>query len=228
MFLKNNCFSSVLLAALLSVTTGCLTAKKVDKWIDKHYDGNVTDKGKGSDYITFRVGDSLGNRLSSTDRAGAHMLPLLFYWEWHYALASQITVRAPFNSFTSSFVSYANSKGLKDKLNGRSLELTVHANPANFSIHDKGNLVFLLLFYVSSETIYITPESGRFKVSYRVLENGQEVKSGVVSVANTNKEVVQKILQSTRKMVGKYLDVCDENMQKMSRQLVDELMYELP
>lgn len=226
---KNNSnFFLLPLAALCFLSTGCLTAKKMDKWIDKHYESKIADKRKTADYITFNVNDSLGNNVSSTEKRKGYMLPLLFYWQWHYAMKSRITARAPLNNFTASFISYANSKGLKTKLNGRSLELTIHANPANFSMHEKGKVIFFLLGYVTSETIYVTPESEKFSVSYRLLNGAQEVKSGIVSVPNANREYFQKVFQSTRKMVWKHLDACDENIEKMSRHLVDELMYELP
>lgn len=229
MFSKNNNGSFyLLLFTLVFFFSSCLTAKRMDRWIDKHYNGRIIEKGKGSDYISIKVRDSLGDQISTTQKTQSKMLPLLFYWQWHYAMASKITARAPFYNFTSSFVNYANSQGLKSKLNGRSVELTLTNNPANFSMHEKGYTIYFVFFYISNDMLYISPENQTFSVSYRILDGGQAVKQGVLSVPNLNKEVSLKLLQSTKKMVWKHLDKSDENMQQMSRQLVDELMRQLP
>jgi hypothetical protein len=60
---------------------------------------------------------------------------------------------------------YAHSKGLKKKLNGQKLELTIEKVPTMFSLRDKGVMIYLVLAYTGWEHIYIEPQTEDMVVS---------------------------------------------------------------
>ncbi len=222
-------YTLLCLAVITALSTGCLSARKMDKWINKHYEATAAGKIKNNDYVSFYADTSIvsGNKISVTQKQKSTLLPALFYWKWEHTTVSVINSNIPLNSFSTSFISYANAKGLKEKLNGRKLELTINGNPANFSFTEKGDMIIILLFYISRESIYITPESQVFSVSYKVLNGTEVVKNGEILIGNANKKLYSKRLQPLRKMTWNYLETADNNIKTMCKELVDKLAIEL-
>lgn len=218
-------FSMLLLAACC--LSGCLTSRKVDRWVNKHY-GEVIPSVKHSEYIKFVNEDSaMGSKPSSTIKTRNSFLPLLFYWEWHRSLQTTVNSDLSMNAFSASIISYANTKSLKEKLKGGTVELSIQGNPADFFLQYNGHLIYLLFFYISEESIYAEPQKQELTVGYKITNKGENVKTGIILVNSPNRELRQKVLQSTRKMTWNYLEQCDANIKDMSKELVDKLLVEL-
>jgi hypothetical protein len=201
---------------------------KMNKWIGKHYGETVPVSHPHSDYISFVVKDSIPpDQVAVTEKTHQSFVPALFYWQWNHTMLSTVNFGVHMNNFSTEFISYANDKGLKNKLNGNTLQLTITANPVNYTFTQKGHLIFLLLYYISSESLYIMPDKNRVSFSYKVMNGANEVKTGSVSIANMNREVALAFFQSSKKMTWKYLEESDNNIKLMSRELVDKLMTEL-
>ena len=104
------------------------------------------------------------------------LLPLLIYWQWEYGTTSTLNEKVPHNTFQQTFIPYANGKRLKEKLNGQTIELKVENMPATFSVVDKGGMVFLLLYAISWDRIFVDPAKQDMVVNYRLLKDGVETK----------------------------------------------------
>lgn len=200
----------------------------MDNWIFKHYDGAIPDKLKSSDYITVKNEYvPPGNKLSVTKKDKRKLLPALFYWQWDYSNISKLNKSIPVTNFNTDIIMYANSKNLRQKLNGQKLELTIDTIPSSFSFRDKGHAIFLLFFYVGSEHIFVEPEACGLDVSYRLTKDNTETKKGYFTVVNPDKGMSLKMFQSTKKMVWKYLDQYNNNIKLMSKDVVDKIIAEL-
>lgn len=216
--------------AVFSLITfsSCLTAKKMDKWIDKQYGGVVPAKIRSSEYMTIKTENLSSKEHASNSQKGDNkLLPAFFYWQWKFSTISTLNQNIPVSNLSSTIFPYSNAKGLRQKLNGQKIELTIDKIPAVFSITDKGGLVYALLWYVSWETIYIEPENQDMVISYKILKDNVETKKGAISVANRDKSVALKMFQSAKKMTWNYLDQYDMNIKAMSKEFVDKLMLEL-
>lgn len=218
--------SVVCLAAF--VLTSCLGPKKIDKWVAQQYEGSFSAKPpKKTDMITVTSNlPFAGDHISTTEKNTSHMLPLLFYWQWDYKNTCTLNPQIPVNNFTKTVLTYSN-KGLKQKLKGQRIELTVDKIPNTFAIDDKGHMIWVIYTF-GWDVISFQPENKELIVSYKLFTaDNTEIKKGVITVADSNKKLFLKRYQSIKKRTWQYLDQYDANIAAMSKQVVDKLVAEL-
>ncbi len=65
-------------------------------------------------------------------------------------------------------------------------------------------------------------------ISYKVFGNdNSEIKTGTITIPNTDKGVSLKAYQSIKKMTWRYLEDYDANIISLSKKVVDKLIAEL-
>jgi hypothetical protein len=218
----------LLVVFLLVGFSSCLTPRKMDKRIDSHYGSTVPAKVKSNDFITIKTdGMTRSDKVSTTQKGKSKLLPAVVYWQWQYSTVSTLNPFIPAGQFSADVLPYANAKGLRQKLNGQKVELTIESAPAVFSLMEKGHLVYLLVYYIGWEYIYIDPNKTDLVVSYRVLNGDTETKKGVINITNRDQPIALKMFQSTKKMTWRYLDQYSNNIKAMSKELIDKLIVEL-
>jgi hypothetical protein len=119
--------------------------------------------------------------------------------------------KIPVNAFRSTVQSYANSKGLKQKLNGQKIELSVDKIPNVFVLNDQGHIVWVVYAF-GWDVITFRPDSQELVVSYKITNGNTETGKGVVRVANSDKVLRLRILQSIKNATGQYLNQYNENI----------------
>jgi hypothetical protein len=149
------------------------------------------------------------------------------YWHWDYSTVSTLNPSVFINNLNAAMVPYANSKGLKQKLAGQKLELSVVKAPASFELTEKGNLIFILVYYFGWEHIYIEPQKQDLVIAYRLLKDGTELKKGELEIANRDQPISLRMFQSPKKMTWRYLDQYNTNVRTMGKELVDKLLTEV-
>ena len=217
-----------LFSALLCLFQSCLGPKKINKWVAKQY-GEVPAPNKPkADLIKITSNmPSMENRLSTTEKKTSDLLPLLFYWQWDFKNTCTLNPQIAINNFTSTVMSYSN-KGLKQKLNGRRLELTIEKIPTRFAIDDKGHLIWVILYAFGWETLTLQPEDDIMVVSYKVFNADNSLaSSGSINVPNTDKKLSLGMLQSLKKKTSQYLEQYDASISSMSKTFVEKLNSEL-
>src|SRR5947209_1696202 len=221
---------TLLFAVSVFLLSSCLGPHKIDKWVAKKYDGSLpAPSRKKADYLTVTspVTPASGEHLSTTTKRTSNVLPLLFYWQWDYKNTCMLNEKLPLNDFSSAVYGYANSKGLRQKLQGQTIELTVQKLPNTFAIDDKGHLIWVLLYAFGWDNLSIQPMDNELVVSYKVFENNAEAKKGVITVRNPDKGLQVKMFQSLKRKTWEYLDQYDAAITQMSKKVVDQLMAEL-
>jgi len=209
--------------------TSCLGPKKVNKWADAKYGDNLktTPKTK-SDYLTITSPFTTRDSQASTDsKETKNVLPLLFYWQFDYVNTCELNPKIPVNTLITTIPAYANSKGLKQKLNGQKVELSIDAVPSQYEIYDRGHLIWLILYAYGWDVITFRPDKKDLVVSYKITKDDAEVKKGVITIPNADKVLKLKIFQAIRKANDKYLDQYDENIKTLGKKVVDQLLTEL-
>lgn len=213
--------------AMLLFSTGCLTPKKMDGWIEEH-SGGFTTKLKTSDYIVVKTPELPKSDAASVTAKGKYkILPLLVYWKFENSWVPTLNPYIPVATINSTIIQYANSKKLKEKLNGQKLELTVDKVPVTFSLISREHLVFFVVYYAKWGRVFIDPAKQDITFNYRLLKEGVETKKGAITIADPSKPLNLKFLESVKKMTWNYLDEYDNMIRDMSRQLVDKLMAEM-
>ena len=183
---------------------------------------------KKSDVITITSSlNSMGDVLSETQKKTSHVLPLLFYWQYDYKNTTTLNPQIGINNFTSTVFSYSN-KALKQKLNGRKLELNIEKMPTNFAIDDKGHIVWVVLYAFSWDVLTVQPEDHEMVVSYKILnQDNSSYKTGTVNISNTGKGLTLGMFQSLKKKTFECLDQYDASITSMSKMVVDKIAAEL-
>ena len=214
-------------AISISMFTSCLTAKKVDKQVAKQYENYLQpQKKKQNDVIS--VTSSLAKSdgwISTTEAKTSNILPLIVYWSWDYKNTCTLNPQIPINNFTTTVLNAAN-KGLKQKLSGQRLELSVDQIPNKFFILDKAHLVFLIYTF-GWDNISIKAESMDMIVSYKVFKDNLETKKGIMTIPYANDKKDLGMFKSWKKATTEYLEQYDANITSMSKLVVDKLVKEL-
>jgi hypothetical protein len=215
-------------SVLMMACTGCLGPRKVDKWVDEHYAGSADSRIRTkNDYLTINSNIPDSNlKTSVTTSETKKLLPLLLYWQYDYNNNCTLRPKMTVNTVSSTLLSYAGSKSLKQKLSGQKIEMTIEKVPTAFSLRDEGHIIFLLLWAVTWERVTFEPENQEMVVSYKILRDNQEVKKGTVTISNTDKILKLKSFQSLKKATGQYLDQYEENMKLMSKMVIDRVITE--
>jgi hypothetical protein len=218
----------LLTGSLFLFLTGCLGPKKIDKWVGKKYSAGLPAQPKNTnEYLSIKsTVVSNDNNLSTTTKKTSHLLPLIFYWQYDYKNTCTLNPQIPVSNFTRTVIPYANRKGLKQKLNGRTIELSVDKVPNMFVINDKGHIIWLIYAF-GWDVLTINPENNEMLILYKVLENGQEVKKGSISITETVKPLTLKMYQSLRKKTWQFLDDYEMDITAMSKLVIDKLIVEL-
>ncbi|HTE26474.1 hypothetical protein [Flavitalea sp.] len=225
---KSFFLKTIIAPMMIAGMTGCITARKVDKWVGRHYAENVPTKFKTADYITFKIENSLpADKVSETKKTNGQVIPALLYWKWKHETTSALNVMLPIGNFTNSFISQANAKKLKEILNGGNLVVTIKSNPADFRFHEDGWLVFVLVYYIAKEKIYVEPVNSSLSFDYTLTQPSGEIKTGTIDIANPNIEKQPRLFQSLKGAVTEYLDASDVRIKSMSKELVDKLIVDI-
>jgi hypothetical protein len=216
----------LLFFAFCTLVTSCYGPRRVNKWVDEKYGATINSQIKARDDY-FSISSNLVTNAqfaSTTVKETKHVLPLLFYWRVDYVNTCALNPKIPVNDFSSTFRSYANSKGLKQKLNGAKIELSVDAIPNVFAINDRGRVVWVI-YAIGWDVFNVLPENKDMVVSYRIVKDNAETKKGTVTISDMNKPI--KNLTRVRDGTWQYLAQYDENIKSMTKKAVDKIMEEL-
>lgn len=219
-------FIITLLAISVSLTS-CLTAKNLDKEVAKQY-GWQTSQPAPKQKEFLKVSSPLvdhKNQVSTSNSKTSKMLPLLFYWQWEVKVSCAINKQIPINNFTKTVTAYA-EKGLKQKLNGRRIELNVEKIPGNFAIVDEARLVWIIYAF-GWDKIYAKPVNHDMVVSYKVMDGETEVKKGTISVPAFDEKMQLGSYNSWKTATTDYLYQYDNTITTVSKKVIDKIVEEL-
>jgi len=169
----------------------------------------------------------MGDKLSETEKKTSNVIPLIFYWQYDYKNICTLNPQIAVNNFTSTVLSYSN-KGLKQKLNGKRIELNIQMIPTSFAIDDKGHIVWVIVYAFSWDKLTVVPEDKDMIVSYKVFNaDNTAYKDGTITISNTDKGITLGMFQSLKKKTWQYLDQYDESITTMSKKVIDKIVAEL-
>lgn len=224
---KKRITTGVVLVFLISVHSGCISPRKMDTYVAGQYGNQLPkpDKRKPEN-INISTTLAMDPAIISTTEKKNKMLPLLLYWQWDYRHTCTLNSAIGFSAFTKVVNSIAN-KELAPKLNGRQLELTVEQVPASFAIVDKGGAIWVILYAIHWDKVYVELDPKQLIVTYKLLQNGAEVKTGRLSVNNPEKERGIRFFQSWKSATSEYLARYNLDMTAMAKTFVARLAEEL-
>jgi hypothetical protein len=217
----------VILSAVLIFLTGCLTSKKMDRFVAEQYNNQLPKptKSKAADIlITSSLADGSAN-ISHTVQKTSKVLPLILYWQYDYRHTCTLNPTIPVTGFSNA-VSTMAGKGLTQKLNGKKLQLTVEQIPNTFALVDKAHVIWLVYAF-GWDKIYMEPGAGNLIVSYQLLENDKPVKAGRITVENDSRNKGIRYFQSWKSATSEHLADYNIRITNMTRSFISKLMEEI-
>jgi hypothetical protein len=208
--------------------TSCIGPKKINKWVSKQYSESIDAKPKmQNDYLSVSSGlVSTGTAASVTTKQTKHVLPLIVYWQMDYINTCTLNPQIPVNTFTATVLTYANTKGLKQKLNGQKIELRIDKIPNTFMLNDRGHIIWVVYAF-GWDDINFKPGKQQMEVSYKIVKDNIETKKGTVSIANGDEGLEMKKLHSIKDATYQYLDQYDESIRSLGKKVIDKIITEL-
>lgn len=215
---------------LLSITslTSCLNGKKLDRYVQQQFpEMQSLQKKKANEAIVISSPlITADDKTSVSENRTVGFLPLIVYWRWDYKNTCVLNPLIPISNFSKSFT-VALNKGLKDKLAGKRIELSIEKIPNQFAIDDIGHSIFLGIYAINWDNVYIKTENKDLVVSYKVMENGTSVKNGVIQLAYVDDKKQLGYFKSWKTATSEYLSQYDLNISTLAKQAAEKLMKEL-
>ncbi|HUC80681.1 MAG TPA: hypothetical protein VMR70_07170 [Flavisolibacter sp.] len=217
---------AVLLFAVAFLLTSCLTSKKLDKYVASQYNNELPKPKKTkSDIVVIPAMATDNNAISNSAHQTNNFLPLLLYWQYKHRQNCNLNPAIAITQFSNAINTQA-TKGLNQKLNGQKLELTVEQAPSAFAIVSNEHTIWLVYTF-SWAKVFIEPDFKDLVVSYRVLQGEQPVKTGKITVKNTDKNRGIRFFQSWKSATSEYLNEYNTNLASMSKSFVTQLTEQL-
>ena len=214
---------------ILSVTvfSSCLTSRKMDKFVATQYNNEVpkVNTRKNPHIIIKSALPSKFPAVSSTAQKTSKVLPLVVYWQYDYRHTCTLNPAVATASFSNAVHSLAN-KGLNQKLDDQSIELTVEQSPNAFAVVAKGHIIWVVYAF-SWENVFVESDKQDLIVSYTVLKGGSKVKAGKITVKNNLNNKGIGYFQSWKSATEEHLNSYNANMTAMAKTFVNQLLEEL-
>lgn len=208
--------------------SSCITSKKMDAFISEQYNNEIPRVNKRRQPAEITYSSTLPSTPANISSTETHnkILPLIVYWNIEERQTSTLNSGIATAAFENTINKLA-VRELNQKLNGEKLELTVQQVPTTFSLVDKTHAVWVLLYAIHWEKVYIEPQSTDLIVSYKLSGKDGTVKTGVITIKNTGKNKNLRFFQSWKSAVSEHLSDYDDDMTAMTKQFIDQLRQQL-
>lgn len=221
---SQNWITLIVFAIVLSCCSSCFISRKMDVYVAEQYNNQIPkqDRKKKAD-ITVNSVFQPDKAISRTVKKTSHFLPLLLYWQYDYRHTCTLNPAIAVSIFSNT-VNSVSAKGLSQKLNGQHLELTVEQVPSAFALVDKEHM---LIFLFSWNKLYVEPDFKDLIVSYKLFQNDNTIKTGRITIKNSEQNRGIRFAQSWKSSTSEYLTSYNANITTMSKSFVNKLMEEL-
>jgi len=205
---------------------GCMTPRKMDKFIASQYGNRVPSVSKGNN-DAIKVSSAVpqtGDQISSTVRT-SKVLPLIVYWHFDYKTTSTLNPAIPINKLTNTILSLGRRK-LSPRLNGRQLELSIDQLPHAFTLDDDEHAVWVIYLFHWCR-LSMLPSGNDMVVSYKLLDGNTTLKTGKVTVKDTERPMPIGMFQSWKNATSTYIARYNTAINRMSQSVIDQLTEQL-
>jgi hypothetical protein len=182
---------------------------------EKQHDDNVVLKTDKLHYYDSAV---VVRKLKS------HFIPAIVYWEKVNTISCDINSRYFVNLFSDAFKDAVSEFQLKNHLGTRRLEINLESVPSNFVYSDKFYGVFTLICF----SLYyenIRPVESQIKLTYRILDGDQVIKTGRYS--SVVAKPIKNNFNSHSQFIESYLDDLKSNFEYHSEKAILQILDDL-
>lgn len=218
---KNATFALLLFISMIAFSS-CLTSKRMDKFVADQYNNEIPKVKKKTDITVSNLPAASAN--ISTTAPHTKVLPLLVYWRIDSRHICSLNSQIAIANFSNTVNAMA--KRLNQKLNGQRLELAVEQVPASFALVEKMHVIWMI-YSIHWNKIYIEPDFKDLVVSYKLFQNDNVVKTGNITIKNTEQNKNLRFFQSWKSATTEYLTDYNSDVSIMTKAFISKLMDEI-
>lgn len=214
------------LCCLFSLTS-CLNSRKIDKFVTKHYEATPPAKpAKPVENIVVSSPISTEGPVSVTTGKTYNWLPLIVYLQYKHAMTCTLNPEHAITAYLNTFYKVS-SKKLSKKIGSKQLNLSIEKIPHQFQVLDEAQMIFLGIVAISWDKISIRSVDKILEVRYQLLENGKEIRSGILTSYFPEDVVGTKKRGVSRSDISEYIISYEKNIAILSQRMADQLEREL-
>lgn len=213
--------------SILTITllTSCIGTKKFTGFVKPKFQDTKTSLTNDNFIFDWTGLESKVNLVMST-KVKSQFIPAIFYWQWNNSIKCEINPIIVGQYFQESFLQYADTLKVKEKLQGRKLELKLEKIPNSFIYTHKGNSIIFIVAYTVKDLEAIFPQKQDLVVSYKLTQNGLTIKEGKLNTTNKD-QPLKNVWKSTKKFTWLYIDQFKQNTKIMTKEIVEKLITEI-
>lgn len=213
--------------SILTITllTSCIGTKKFTGFVEPKFQDTKTSLTNDNFTFDWTGLESKVNLVMST-KVKSQFIPAIIYWQWNNSIKCEINPIIVGQYFQESFLQYADTLKVKEKLQGRKLELKLEKIPNSFIYTHKGNSIIFIVAYTVKDLEAIFPQKQDLVVSYKLTQNGLTIKEGKLNTSNKD-QPLKNVWKSTKKFTWLYIDQFKQNTKIMTKEIVEKLITEI-
>jgi len=227
---SKNGFKLLVIMVVAVSFSSCISSRTLKKYVKTALPYNaeeIVNKQLAMTDYTLICTDSVNytDSVVAIKKTKGYFIPAILFWTWDSTFETNINKNIYLQTLTSTFEERAIEFELKKHLEGRKLVVTVERLPSSFYYSSNGWFVFLLYSYSYSFGENIKPNDQKFRVRYKVLQDGTEVVNDMYErsfvTTSTNN------FSATDKFIANYLDETKLNFKKACEELFDRIVENL-
>jgi hypothetical protein len=224
----NFSFSITLAALLCFIFSSCLTPLKIDNKITAYYGQMPALKpGLKPANLKVRTSDAYpkSEYISTTQKPKRKTSFWLLYIREKSQTTTNLHPDVAFNQLANSIHQYARTKTVAERLQGRTVEITIDSLPTQFAQYGQTS-VYLLL--VQTNRYYMAPaNTNNLHVKYAVWGDNQSEKTGSFTVKNPVQSVNWGEFQSYNSLLNEFLTNYDAQLKRVGPEIVNKILQDL-
>ncbi|PPK85752.1 hypothetical protein CLV84_2656 [Neolewinella xylanilytica] len=217
-------FKALLLACLF-LTCSCVGPARYGDYLAEYQpeDGVVAAPVSA---IDVRYADDYRSE-PEVKRIKNSFVPAILYWSWNNTLECSLDPAKQLAYVREGVMQAADSLGLDRKLAGQQLSITLSQVPGQFYYVNRMYVVIAIVAYSTMGEESITPVPTDLVASYAVTDGSDRRSAWGSSTVFSREEPMRNLWKSTRGFTGKFLDSQRAELQRMGRELVNDIDREL-
>jgi hypothetical protein len=216
---------TILSILTITLLTSCIGTKKFTGFVEPKFQDKQLISTNENIIFDLTGLENTSASITST-KVKSQFIPAILYWQWNNTIKCEVNPTIVGQSFQENFLRYSDTLKVKEKLQGRKLEMKIEKIPNSFVYTHKGNSIILIIAYTVSDLEAIFPQEQDLVVSYKITENGSTIKDGKLTVSNKD-QPIKNVWKSTKKFTWLYVDQFKQNTKIMTKEIVEKLITEI-
>ena len=210
------------------VLSGCTSTNKFTRFVNERYpnQSQLSYEYK-SDFLNVNTNDiAEQDSFCETERIKGIIVPAIFYWYWNNTVSCSVNPKFSACKMAYYLKTDAEAMGLKEKLNGSKINISIKTLPASFRYINKGHLIIALVAYTMIYKEGISPEQQNMIIEYEIIKNDSVIQKKTIEIFDKN-EFIKQTHMSRKNLTWQYIDEYENNLKMLSKDAILKIANQL-